>query len=94
MGETVFDFRCQRARAVRLFRLDGETDGNYQSRRGRERQNDFPAKLDFQFSISAACRADQCVVDVRRQLYFAVAFPDVAFVSQADLHQSLVFEKR
>ena len=90
MGETVFDFRCQRARAVRVFGFAVKIDGHYKIRRGRGRQNNFTARLDFQFDISAVRRADQRFFDVCRQLYSAMAFLDVAFISKANLHQSVV----
>jgi hypothetical protein len=45
--------------------------------------------LDLQQRLPAVCRADQCVIGVRDMLYIGMAFPDVAFVQEEYLHQSL-----
>ena len=90
MGEAVYDFRCQRPRAVRVFGTAFKIDGNYQGRYRCGRRRDFITRMDFRFDFSAARRTDKCLINVRRQLYFAVAFPNVAFISQANLYQSVV----
>ena len=86
MGEAVRDFRRERARAVCLFRLDGETFGNNQSRLGRGRKINLAAKMDFRFDIFAARLADKRFADVCGFVYFAMAVSDVAFIPEADLH--------
>ncbi len=89
MGEAICYFWCERARAVRLFRFDGETSGNNQIHCGRRRQTSFPAKMDFRFALPAACFADKCFADVCDFVYFAVAFSNVAFVSEANFYKNL-----
>ena len=89
MGAAVRDFRRERARAVCIFRFDGETFRFDKSRLGRGRQINFAAKMDFRFDIYTARFADKRFADVCDFVYFAVAFSDVAFVSEADLHKGL-----
>ncbi len=86
MGEAVRYFRRERARAVCVLRFDGETFRFNQSRLGRGRQINFTAKMDFRFDIYTARFADKRFADVCGFIYFAVAFSDVASISETDLH--------
>ena len=88
MVEAVCNFWCQRARFVRFFGTFSENVRSDKSR-GRGRKTNFSARLDFRFNIYAACFTNQRFVNVRRFLYFILAFPDVAFVSEANLYKSL-----
>lgn len=90
MGETVHNFRCQRARAVRRFGFDGETFRNHQSFAGRGRQSDFFAKLDFRQSFSALRRADQRIARFWGLFYFVLAFLDVAVLPETNFYQSII----
>ena len=88
MGETVRDFRRQRARAVRRFGLDGKDYGlDKIQRRGRKRN--ISSQLDFQNAFSLNGRARQCFADVCNLLHFILAFPDVAFISKENPYKNL-----
>ena len=88
MGETVHYIRRQRARSFCFFRTFIE---NFRFGKSPNcgRQNDIFAGMDLQLGVFARCLAGKRIADVRRFLHFVMAFPDVAFVSQTNLHQSL-----
>ena len=83
MGETIYNFRRERARPVCIFGFDVKTARNYQSFVGCGGESIVSAKLDFQQLISNVRRTDQRLADVRGLLYFSVAVFDVAALSEA-----------